>query len=206
MVDTPDIFRENVLEIIDRWAGYPVQNGCLPNSAKNAGTVEIRCFVNNSCPFVGSALEENTIVFNESTFNRIKKTLPDGYTNILTTTPGVEGIHFIPKYIYRSNYVYQKVPEVFLREMEEDPFYVPPDDIYASSEFDTYFEEIVGDVIATNSETRYKAEQSWIVVPSVFDNNAKYNGFIITLKYAPPDRPEIAEQITIKYRNSKYLS
>ena len=170
MVDTPDIFRENILEIIDNWAGYPVQNGCLPNSAKNAGTVEIRCFVNNSCPFAESSLEENTIVFNESTFNRIKKTLPDGYTNILTTTPGVEGIHFIPKYIYRSNYIYSKIPEDEL--LIDDPFHVPSEDIYSSSDFDTYFKEIEVSSLNTSDVTRYKEEQSWVIVPSVFDNNA----------------------------------
>ena len=42
-------FRENILDIVDEWGGYPTL-GC-GEPASNAGHVQLKCYINNVCPF-----------------------------------------------------------------------------------------------------------------------------------------------------------
>ena len=58
------VFRENILDIFDNWGGYYTEVPCVDfqggeripgiKPAQNAGTVELKCFINNTCPFYSS--------------------------------------------------------------------------------------------------------------------------------------------------------
>ena len=114
------IYRENIQEIVDNWNGYPLQDPCdhidsqgkiIPGvkPAINAGTVQLKCFINNTCPFYESGYKEDNLVFNESTIKRILPWLPDDIRNTLAVTPGASGMHFAPRWVLRHNYIYHKV-------------------------------------------------------------------------------------------------
>ncbi len=175
MSDIPILYRENILDILDLWAGYPVKYPCSFNPAINAGIVELRCFINNVCPFHASPLKEDALVFNDRTFERIKPWFPDHNDNVLTYTPGAEGIHFIPKYVYRNNYIYKLDIESVPQNSEGKRVFPPNTNIY-TTHFDQYFKEITYFKQTTSptpgaDQTRYRAEQSWLIMPSVFDNS-----------------------------------
>jgi len=174
LADVPSLYRENVLEIIDRWGGYPLKDPCSGDPAQYSGSVEMRCFINNTCPFYGSPVKEDGLVFNDRTFERIKPWLPDSHKNVLTVTPNTDGIHFKPKYVFRNNYIYKYVPQDGNTPITDPSLF--------GDNFETYFKEITqngGGVTApvpNADKTRYKAEQSWFIMPSVFDDNSTLEG------------------------------
>ena len=102
------IYKENISDIVDNWNSYPLADPCGKYPAQNAGTVELKCFINNTCPFYSSPYQEDGLIFNEATFKRIKPWLPETLKNALTVTPGTQGIHFSPRWVFRHNYIYQK--------------------------------------------------------------------------------------------------
>ena len=165
------VYKENVLDIINNWEGYQIQDPCARNLAQNAGAVELKCFINNICPFFASAYEEDTLVFNENTYRRIVPWLPDTLTGSLSVTPGTQGMHFRPRFVFRNNYVYHK----FSKEIGDvvDSDINPVDDLYDN--FDINYQDISqidpsnSKVVPGADETRYKEEQSWIVTKSIFD-------------------------------------
>lgn len=168
-INDKELHRLNILEILDNWNGYPLQPYCYQDVAKNFGTVEIRCYINNFCPFTKVDPVDDSIVFNERTLERILPSFPAKYRNALTTTPGTEGIHFVPRYVFRNNYIYKlknnfsSLPSNYEEEIHK-------------ARFDEFYEEINegrGQVLAAD-DTRYKIEQTWVVVPSVFDDPAGY--------------------------------
>ncbi len=184
------IFRENILEIVENWGADlstgdppPLELPCshvdgqgipIPGikPAINAGTIELKCFINNVCPFYKSGYREDGLVFNEDTYKRIQPWLPDTLAGALTVTPGVAGMHFRPRLVFRHNYIYHKVSDGGTAgESETD---IDPNADLFTNFNDDYVE--ITELGATNSnsvpgvdETRYKAEQSWIVVKSIFD-------------------------------------
>jgi hypothetical protein len=158
------IFRENIQEIVDNWNGYPLQDSCNEKSpALNAGTIGLKCFINNVCPFYASGYKEDALVFNESTYKRIRPWLPDDLQNALTVTPGAEGMHFSPRMVFRNNYIYQKVDNdaTAFEDRYKNISQIPPGD---------------SNVTPGADETRYKAEQSWIVTRSIFDEECDTTG------------------------------
>lgn len=160
-----ELYRENINDIIDLWGGYPLKDPCSQTPAINSGNVELRCYINNSCPFYSSPLTEDVLIFNDTTFKMIWESMPRDTRDVLMTTDGLPGIHFRPKYIFRNNYIFK-----FDRSVTET---LPESNVeLLGSKFDTFYKEI-NDVSTSPTlganETRYKAEQSWISVPSVFD-------------------------------------
>jgi hypothetical protein len=159
--DTPFVFKENILEIISNWNGYPLQDPCIPNPATQAGIVELRCFINNSCPFNKGSRKEDIVVFNTQTMKNIFAWLPKT-SQVLTCTDGVEGIHFRPRYVFRHNYIYKPNQTLIDEDKVKDPLV---------SNFEKYYNEIswVGQTTGWISAARYKAEQSWVISESVFE-------------------------------------
>ena len=146
--DDIELYRTDITEIpIDK------QNTEEPTGI-NSGTVEVRCFINSYCPFVKTPKQEDTIIFNGRTLNEtiIKKFFPDDVAATLTTTQNTEGLHFIPKYVYRNNYLFE-----FDKEEEKKTL-------------STVSREIEGIKNTGADEARYKKDQSWVIVPSVFEN------------------------------------
>lgn len=162
--------RENILDIIDSWGGYPLKNPCSEDPAYNAGHVQLRCYINNTCPFYKTPKKEDTLVFNTETIGAIEEALPEGMKSVLTTTPGLDGIHFKPRQVFRHNYIYQrKIMQtstgIFLpsgsgslRELFED--------------FNRHFEDITKSGKTFSSigadKTRYIAEQTWVIRENIF--------------------------------------
>ncbi len=170
MVDIGEqgLYKINVLEIVQNWAGYPLQEQCIGAiPAKNAGVVEVKCFINNFCPFTKVDPVENTLVFNERTLEKVLPDFPAIYRNVLMTTEGTEGLHFAPRYVFRNNYMYK------IKEKFESIALKKEKDISDDSVFDDIYEEITsgrGSVPGVD-KTRYKKEQSWVSMQSVFDTN-----------------------------------
>ncbi len=169
MVDAGEesLYKINVLEIVQNWAGYPLKEQCIGAiPAKNAGVVEIKCFINNFCPFTKVDPVETTLVFNERTLEKVLPDFPAIYRNTLTTTPGTEGLHFSPRYVFRNNYMY-KIKDGFESKALEHESKISDDSV-----FDNFYEEITprGSVESADN-TRYKKEQSWVSMPSIFDTN-----------------------------------
>ncbi len=164
------IYKENILEIVDNWNGYPLQDPACATDfsdlgpAINAGVVELKCFINNTCPFYKSAYKEDGLVFDENTYRRILPWLPDDLSNALTVTESLNGMYFRPRWVYRHNYIYQKVD--------------PVDTVDTGNwfgDFDTNYKEVgqIGNKTATAvvgaDYTKYKSEQSWVITESIFD-------------------------------------
>jgi len=167
-LDTIDQYKINVQEIVDNWNGYPLKEQCDGAEALNAGTIQLRCFINNSCPFVFVSPKHDTLVFNESTLLNVLPGLPDSFRNILTVTPGTEGLHIKPRYVFRNNYVYMLNPLFNLNDMTEQQII----DSFSSDNFDDYYVEVFEGrgLVGSADKTRYKKEQSWIIEPSIFDD------------------------------------
>jgi len=164
--DTPFIFKENILEIVNNWAGYPIQDPCVPNPATQAGIVELRCFINNSCPFNKGSRKEDVVVFNTDTMKQIWTSLPKT-SQVLTCTEGIEGIHFRPRYVFRHNYIYQR---------NDTPILTYEDQYKSFENFDKYYKEISfsrGQTTPWISRARYKAEQSWVISKGIFNSTAQ---------------------------------
>jgi hypothetical protein len=171
--DTPDIFHENILSIIDNWNGYPRQIPCdyANNAAIQAGIVELRCFINNTCPFNKSYRKEDIIIFNSQTMDKMLPQMPS-ISKMIQCTPGVDGLHFIPRYVFRHNYIYQLKQQAVPTSGSSASILTASASSYISNPDD--YEEIssrsdVGPVKYA-SETRYKAEQTWIVTPAAFES------------------------------------
>ena len=153
-------YKENILDIINAW-GYSLKDPCVPVPAINSGVVELKCFINNTCPFHASPYTEDGLVFNENTFKQIEHFFPETLTNVLKTTEGVEGLHFTPRYVFRHNYIYQRNSTVAPEPISDDALY--------GSGFEIYHDEVKKVDIPGVDETRYKSEQTWIIKRSVFD-------------------------------------
>ena len=168
------IFRENVIDILEEWEFYPVKVPVCPeggrpnNPAYNAGHVQVRCYINNTCPFYKTPKKEDGIIFNDSTFLELKDAMQASVTNVLSVTPGMEGIHFKPRQVLRHNYMYDLDVDV----LPEDS--LPPDYSTLLADFDTYYNDISlnhrTSPVVGSDETRYMEEQSWFVWPSVFED------------------------------------
>lgn len=146
--DNSSLYRQNVLEIPwNKLDGVPENEDGNP-AAIYQGTVQVRCFIHPSCPFMKVPREEYDLVFNELTVPVINNILPDYAKGALRTTFGVEGMHFLERYAYRHNYVFAQAID---------------DNNEAS------FEQVgLPDYDAVNN-TRYQPEFSWVIRPSVFD-------------------------------------
>jgi hypothetical protein len=162
--DDINLYRNNILEIPwDKLEGVPTNlTGDPP--AINQGVVQVRCFIHPYCPFVKVPKEEYDLVFNSLTMPVINEALPDDAKKSLTTTGGLEGVHFTEKYIYRHNYIQREI----LRQT------TPPS---------TWAVEIENSKNALESvyETRYREEQTWLIRESPFDgefNTVDSNLFI----------------------------
>lgn len=168
--DTPDIYKENVLEIVANWLGYPLKVPGVPYPAEQAGIVELRCFINNVCPFTESPRKEDIIIFNDRTMARILPKLPD--KEILTYTPGLEGIHFFPRYVYRHNYIFKAKTELY-----EEWSTATYEEVMINN-FDRYYQEVNSNTkqqVPGAFATRYRQEQSWIVDSAVFESESGSN-------------------------------
>jgi len=164
---------DNVLDIIDFWGGPPAEGGYSTESfctkpALNSGIVKLECFINSTCPFYKTPKKEDGLIFNDLTFENIKDKLQNGILNVLDTTPGLEGIHFKPRYVFRHNYLFRAVKELDPAVSHEDRL---------GDKWDEFFEEITDTGSFTQplvgvNDTRYKRDQSWYIIPSVFDDNS----------------------------------
>jgi hypothetical protein len=160
-------FKENVIDIVNNWEGYPAQDPCASNPAINSGHVEVKCYINNFCPFYKIPKKEDGLVFNFSTVEDLWIHLSPMVARFLTTTEGLQGVHFVPKQIFRHNYIYK-----FDESIKVDSFsnFVSTEEIWKN--FNKYYKEITFDYPASISigadKTRYKAEQSWLITDSVF--------------------------------------
>jgi len=162
-------YYDNILDIMDEWGGYPTEDVCN-KPASNSGIVKLKCFINGSCPFYKTGKKEDGLIFNYLTFAELENYLQTGILNVLTTTDGLEGLHFKPRYLFRHNYMFQLKPGLKVEDVEG----INTKDLYGDK-FSNYYEEIT--TITSDSPplngaeaTRYKAEQSWFVIESVFDN------------------------------------
>ena len=106
----PIIFKENLIDILEDWNFYPLKDPCSEDPAFNAGHVQVKCYINNICPFYKTPKKEDGLVFNWLTVAGIQESLPEEIKSVLTTTQGVEGMHFEPIQIFRHNYIYQFDP------------------------------------------------------------------------------------------------
>ncbi len=163
--DDTDIYKFDVSSTGIPTNKHPWEESDVNGPALSSGVVELRCFINPMCPFVKRALKEEVVVFNSQTL--AKKTMeeyfPDYFNNLMTTTSRMEGIHFRPKYVYRHNYVYYPDPT---KSAEWD--FIPLESLLGE-DFDEYYKEITGNNLLHQEHTRYREEQSWIIVPSVFE-------------------------------------
>ena len=70
-------FRENVIDVLEEWGFYDSTLEC-GQPAFNSGTVQIKCFINNVCPFYKTPYKEDSIVFNHKTVAQFKDILTEG--------------------------------------------------------------------------------------------------------------------------------
>jgi len=168
--DPPSLYRFNVQEIPkDKHFGSQ-------GIAQGSGIVEVRCFINSKCPFVKVKKEETVLVFNFDTITAINEALSSDVKNVLQATPGTEGMHFIPRYVYRNNYI-QHILEKKGGKWSDLRF----------EQGNFNFQELVlwnlpGEIVGAD-QTKYRDEQTWFVMRSVFDDyienkikNTQYTG------------------------------
>jgi len=137
-----DSYRFNVAEIPwDKGTSVPY------GPAINAGVPQMRCFINNKCPFSNFPKIEDVLIFNDITLpDGLKEKFPNYFSKIMATTPGVEGLHFKSRYNYRHNYLFnQDGTEIFIGG---------------------------GGGFAVN-DALYKNHQSWTIEESVFDHHMR---------------------------------
>lgn len=167
-------FKENINDIINAWGGYPLHRPVCednetsddPFPAYNSGHVQLKCFINNVCPFYKTPYKEDSIIFNTETYEEIKDLIPNRITTALMTTPGVEGLHFEPRKVFRHNYMNVWNPD------RDSPSFNPiadTDEIFDN--FSLYYKSISPnkEPIDGVDKTLYRAEYDWAVVDSVFD-------------------------------------
>ena len=176
-----DRYSFNIKEILANWGKrshvdyYPVAPHCSEygnhnilnvGSAINAGVVELKCFINNQCPFNKSEYHEESFAFNNKTVEKIRPFLRPYDRDNLMSHEGLNGMFFTPKFVYRHNYIFKLKPDIQLR----DGYFPSLND----RNFHDNYEEIGGtgsSSIFGSAHTRYKDEQSWIVQKSVFDKD-----------------------------------
>jgi hypothetical protein len=185
VADMPDLYRLNVQEIVANWGGYLLDIPCVNDQpAINAGVVEIRCFINNSCPFYSVPPTESALSFNDRTLERLEKFFPPNFQRSLTTTRSateVEGIHFRPRYVFRNNYLYEKNEDGNLEEISS-----------------------AGSVPGAK-ETLYEFEQAWTVGESVFDpGTTAEEGETECIKSKWQYRPQKVVDTEMEYRDVKF--
>ena len=159
-------FRHNVIDILEEWDFYTNPIPCQ-DVAHNSGHVQIKCFINNTCPFYKTPYKEDSIIFNSETYEEMKEILPDRITGSLTATPGVEGLHFVPRKVFRHNYMNKWDPDT------SSPLYNPRADINeVFKNFNVYYKNITANdgFVVGADRTRYRAEHDWAITNSVFDN------------------------------------
>ena len=142
-----NLYKINVQEIVDNWGGYSLKE-CDGAPAYNSGKLELKCFINNQCPFNKVDAVEDVLVFNENTIARVISDFPDKIYKSITTTSGVEGIHFKPRYVFRYNFIEQ----------------------FEFVDFGFKLNTSTGSNIRQNFRDEYVIQQSWISVPSVFES------------------------------------
>lgn len=156
-------FRTNVIDILDEW--FPDYDNTLPcdQPALNAGHVQLKCFINNTCPFYKTPYKEDSIIFNFETYEEIKDLMPDRITKSLMTTPGVEGLHFEPRKVFRHNYMNRYDPN------KDDADYSESADMEERLDnFSVYYKSVSASTIAGADKTLYRKEYEWVVDDSVF--------------------------------------
>ena len=160
-------FRENVLDIIDEWGGYQTLSCGQP--ALNSGHVQLKCYINNVCPFYKTPRKEDSIVFNSDTYEELKRSLPNIVTSAITTTPGVEGLHFKHRKVFRHNYINKPKTDITIAE----------DVVTQFKNFSNYYQDISvtgkPSVIGAD-KTLYKQDHDWAIIDSVFDNKSCSGG------------------------------
>ncbi len=178
-----NLYKINVQEIVDNWGGYSIK-GCDGAPAYNSGVLELKCFINNQCPFNKVNKQEDVLVFNENTVNRIVDDLPDRVKNALTTTSGVEGLHFKPRYVFRNNYIFNKD--------------------WTIGSPDTWEIESQGEVLGRH-QVNYAEEQYWHIVPSIFDNDVPVPAKWIYTAHTESDNNSTLEDIKNDYNQDLYI-
>ena len=123
------------------------------NFAINSGLLQMKCFINRHCPFCKSGKVEDVVVFNASTIPNIAKFAPASFAENIAVTDYLEGMHLVPKYVYRHNYLF----ELTQKKTEDGKYY------WAYIENGGENSSVFG-----VNETRYKKEQSFFLVESVF--------------------------------------
>jgi len=118
----------------------------LQGKASQPGIVGLKCFINRECPLLKSPRHEDAIVFNNRTMHALLRTSDEKWRKTIDQTMGLEGIHFPLKYVYRHNYILELI------EQEDGSL---------------EWEEVPSDSW-TAGQSKYKKEQSWKVVDSVF--------------------------------------
>ena len=160
-------FRNNISDILDAWGNYA--NVDPPGGpAFNSGHVQIKCFINSTCPFYKTPYKEDSIIFNNETYEEFKDYMPDRITKTLMTTPGLEGLYFEPRKVYRHNYMNKEDPDV------DHVDYLPNASAqYKHDNFVVYYKNVSannGFVVPGADKTRYRADHDWYIARSVFDD------------------------------------
>lgn len=172
-------FKENIADIIDAWGSYPLKNPCSEDPAFNAGHVQLKCYINNVCPFYKTPYKEDSLIFNRSTFSELQQILPDNISGVLATTGKLDGLHFKYRKTFRHNYMYQ-----FYEDVDNVNYQEKSDANYKYEYFEAYHQEIsqTGTAGTTDikgvDKTRYKREYSWITSRSVYDDLACENSAV----------------------------
>ncbi len=172
-------FRENILDILDNWGITPGTGLVAPRDscgfpAFNSGHVQLRCYINNTCPFYKTPKTEESLIFNTETIAELNSTLPSSVFSVLTTTPGLEGMHFKPRKAFRHTYMYRWDPIIPEAQPEQNDG-TTNEWRNIMSNWDDYYKDIsigrfaLASVVGAD-KTRYKEEQSWYTTHSVFDH------------------------------------
>ena len=102
--------------------------------------------------------------------------MPERITGTLITTPGLEGLHFAPRKVFRHNYINKWDPDA------THPNYNPTADINEIyKNFPVYYKNITandGFVVVGADETLYRSEYDWAITNSVFDSLSCSGGAI----------------------------
>jgi hypothetical protein len=167
-------FRENVTDIKEEWGDYAntARDKCgWPDNkgepAFNAGHVQLKCFINNTCPFYKTPYKEDSIIFNSATFDELIGTLPEAITGSLTSTPGLEGIYFTPRKVFRHNYM-----NIYSPDTDSTLYNSHASSNYKLENFEVYYKSVTKDRVTGADKTLYRAEHDWIILPSLFDSNS----------------------------------
>ncbi len=178
-----NLYKINVQEIVDNWGGYSIKK-CDGAPAINSGVLELKCFINNQCPFNKVDAVEDVLVFNENTIDRVISDFPDIIKNALTTTSGVEGIHFKSHYVFRNNYIGNIDEEDGIAGIKVNS----PTGPYPHQKF----------------RIEYLNQHLWIPVPSVFESGDSIFAEWEHIKHTESDSDIKAVDLKNDLRNSVY--